>query len=181
MILSTGNGAIDTDCHRFRLTLYQVESLQILHGNNHLHSNADVQLPRRWYDLTSSSDSKPYAKDRTGPTIAIAQTAIDFFPMQPINLAIGKVAYFFTTTALAQGLSNFVWVPLTNKFGRRPIYITSYTIYFACCIWLIFEKSYGGFLAGRILIGVGAGAAETIAPVSIADVFFLHERGFVMS
>lgn len=106
---------------------------------------------------------------------------MDFFPTEPVPAAISKVAYFFTTTALLQGTSNFVWVPLTNKYGRRPIYIASYTLYFACTIWLIFEKSYGGFLAGRILIGIGAGAAETIAPVSIADVFFLHERGFVMS
>ncbi len=67
-------------------------------------------------------------------------------------------------------------------------------------IWLIFEHSYGGFLAGRILMGFGAGAAETIgksthvlhvcptpltnpppAPITIADIFFLHERGAVMS
>ncbi|KAK9421628.1 putative Major facilitator superfamily (MFS) profile domain-containing protein [Seiridium unicorne] len=116
-----------------------------------------------------------------GPTIAIVSTAMDFFPMAPVPTAISKVAYFFTTTALLQGVSNFVWVPLTNKFGRRPIYVTSYALYFACTVWLIFETSYGGFLAGRILIGIGAGAAETIAPVSIADVFFLHERGFVMS
>ncbi|KAH8196873.1 hypothetical protein TruAng_008955 [Truncatella angustata] len=116
-----------------------------------------------------------------GPTIAIVSTAMDFFPTEPVPTAISKVAYFFTTTALLQGTSNFVWVPLMNKFGRRPIYITSYALYFACTVWLIFEKGYGGFLAGRILIGVGAGAAETIAPVSIADVFFLHERGFVMS
>ncbi|KAK9776910.1 putative Major facilitator superfamily (MFS) profile domain-containing protein [Seiridium cardinale] len=116
-----------------------------------------------------------------GPTIAIVSTAMDFSPTAPVPTAISKVAYFFTTTALLQGVSNFVWVPLTNKFGRRPIYVTSYALYFACTVWLIFEKSYGGFLAGRILIGIGAGAAETIAPVSIADVFFLHERGFVMS
>lgn len=108
---------------------------------------------------------------------------MDFFPppQTPVSVAISKVAYFFTTTALLQGTSNFVWVPLTNKFGRRPIYVTSYAIYFICCIWLIFETNYAAFLAGRILIGIGAGAAETIAPVSIADVFFLHERGFVMS
>lgn len=29
--------------------------------------------------------------------------------------------------------------------------------------------------------GFGAGAAETIAPLTIADVFFLHERGAVMA
>lgn len=29
-------------------------------------------------------------------------------------------------------------------------------------IWLCFERSYDGFLAGRIIMGFGAGAAETI-------------------
>jgi MFS family permease len=109
------------------------------------------------------------------------QTAVDFFPDLPVPTAISRVAYFFTTTALLQGTSNFFWVPLTNKFGRRPVYITSYTIYFAVCVWLIFETRYSAFLAGRILLGIGSGAAETIAPLSIADVFFLHERGFVMA
>lgn len=108
-------------------------------------------------------------------------TTLDFFPTLPIPMGIEKVAYFFTTTALLQGTGNFFWVPLTNKFGRRPIYITSYAIYLVCAIWLIFEKTYDGFLAGRIILGLGAGAAETIAPISIADVFFLHERGFVMA
>lgn len=70
---------------------------------------------------------------------------------------------------------------LANKWGRRPVYVLSYLIYFAASVWLIFDKSYGGFLAGRILMGFGAGAAETIAPVSIVDLFFLHERGRIMS
>lgn len=30
-------------------------------------------------------------------------------------------------------------------------------------------------------MGFGAGAAETIAPITISDVFFLHERGTVMA
>lgn len=122
-----------------------------------------------------------------GPTIAIVETAFSFYPSAPmggdpaIGAAISKVAYFFTTTALLQGTGNFIWVPLCNKFGRRPVYVASYSIYLATAIWCIFEKGYGGFLAARILMGFGAGAAETIAPVSIADVFFLHERGTIMS
>jgi MFS family permease len=125
----------------------------------------------------------------SGPTIAIVQTALDFFqPSSPagpdaaeLSAAIAATAYFFTTTALLQGTGNFFWTPFTNKFGRRPVYIASYTIYLATAIWLIFEHSYAGFLAGRIIMGFGAGAAETIAPVSIADVFFLHERGAIMA
>ncbi|KIE00041.1 MFS transporter, partial [Metarhizium majus ARSEF 297] len=121
-----------------------------------------------------------------GPTIAIVDTAIDFFPdaMKTNSLttyAIPKVAYFFTTTALLQGTGNLFWVPMANKWGRRPVYIFSYLIYFGTSVWLIFDKSYGGFLAARILMGFGAGAAETIAPISIADIFFLHQRGRIMS
>lgn len=121
-----------------------------------------------------------------GPTIAIVETAMEFFPnskLNPNNLgpAINKTAYFFTTTALMQGTGNLIWMPLVNKYGRRPIYIISYTIYLACAIWASVTTGYGSFLASRILMGFGSGAAETMAPLSIADIFFLHERGLVMA
>lgn len=104
-----------------------------------------------------------------GPSIAMVQMAMDFFPgahpgknPELFNAAVAKVAYFFTTTALLQGLGNFFWVPIANKYGRRPTYVLSYAMYFATAVWLCFEKSYGGFLAGRILMGFAAGAAETV-------------------
>jgi MFS family permease len=120
-----------------------------------------------------------------GPTIAIVETAQDFFPnfMQTGGLspAINKTAFFFTTTALLQGTGNLIWMPLVNKYGRRPVYLISYTIYVACAIWAACTTTYGSFLAARILMGFGSGAAETMAPLSIADIFFLHERGLVMA
>jgi hypothetical protein len=123
-----------------------------------------------------------------GPSIAMVQMAMDFFPgahpgknPELFNAAVAKVAYFFTATALLQGLGNFFWVPIANKYGRRPTYVLSYAMYFATAVWLCFEKSYGGFLAGRILMGFAAGAAETVAPITIADIFFLHERGSIMA
>ncbi|KAG7293075.1 hypothetical protein NEMBOFW57_003121 [Staphylotrichum longicolle] len=123
-----------------------------------------------------------------GPSIAMLDITMDFFPgahpgknPRLFGTAVAKVAYFFTTTALLQGIGNFIWVPIANKYGRRPTYVFSYVIYFATAIWLSFEHSYGGFLAGRILMGFGAGAAETVAPITIADIFFLHERGAVMA
>lgn len=123
-----------------------------------------------------------------GPTVAIVQTTLDFFPdvnpdVDPtgFNDKVVQVAWFFTTTALLQGIGNFMWVPIANKYGRRPVYIASYIIYLASAIWAIFDHSYEGFLAARVIMGLGAGAAETIAPITISDVFFLHERGAVMS
>ncbi|KAH8597367.1 major facilitator superfamily domain-containing protein [Bisporella sp. PMI_857] len=122
-----------------------------------------------------------------GPTIAIVATAFDFFPAAPkegpaaIGAAIAKTAYFFTTTALLQGVGTAFWMPFVNKYGRRPIYVLTYTIYLGTTIWLSLTTSYASFLAGRIVMGFAAGAAEAMAPVSIADVFFLHERGTIMA
>jgi MFS family permease len=104
-----------------------------------------------------------------GPTIAMVETAQDFFPnWKQIGLAnaISKTAYFFTSTALLQGTGNLIWIPLVNKYGRRPVYMISYTVYLACAIWAACTYSYGSFLAARILMGFGSGAAETMAPLS---------------
>lgn len=71
-----------------------------------------------------------------GPSIAIVTTTMDFFPgaspgFNPAVFAtsVGRVSYFFTTAALMQGVGNFFWVPIANKYGRRPTYIFSYLIY----------------------------------------------------
>lgn len=79
-----------------------------------------------------------------------------------------------------QGTGNLIWMPLVNKCGRRPVYLISYTIYLACATEAGSTHSYASFLAARILMGFSSEAAEIVAPLSIADIFFLHERGLIM-
>ena len=117
-----------------------------------------------------------------GPTLAIVQTAQDFFPdwkTTGISGAIAKTAYFFNCTALFQGLGNLMWMPLINKYGRRAVYVTSFTLYFITAIWCAVAKQYANFLVARIVMGIAAGAGECLAPITIADIFFLHERGAI--
>ncbi|KAI0394028.1 MFS general substrate transporter [Xylariaceae sp. FL0594] len=116
-----------------------------------------------------------------GPTVAIVETTMDFFPHGNLDSSVSRVAYFFTTTALLQGTGNFIWVPIANKLGRRPVYVISYLLFLAASIWLVFEEQFVGFLIARILLGFASGAAETLAPITIADIFFLHERGTIMA
>jgi MFS family permease len=118
-----------------------------------------------------------------GPTVAIVDITIDFFgPPGPTFVShISRVAYFFTTTALMQGMSNILWMPIILKFGRRPVYLTAFTFYTGCAIWAGVAKSYSNELAARILMGLASGAGECVAPITIADIFFLHERGTVMA
>jgi MFS family permease len=119
-----------------------------------------------------------------GPTVAIVDITMTFEgPPGPEGLGpkIAKVAYFFTTTALLQGMGNLFWMPFIVKFGRRPAYVLSFCLYTATAGWAGAATSYGSELAARILMGFASGAAECLAPLTISDIFYLHERGTIMA
>jgi MFS family permease len=118
-----------------------------------------------------------------GPTVAMVQVAEDFKEGDNTTLAdwIARAAYFFNNSALLQGVSTFLWVPLLNKYGRRPVYLVSLILYFFMILGAGFAKTYAGELTTRTLLGVGAGAGECLAPVTIADIFYLHQRGYGMA
>jgi hypothetical protein len=42
-------------------------------------------------------------------------------------------------------------------------------------------KTYAGEITARTILEIGAGAGECLAPVTIADVFYLHQRGYGMA
>ncbi|KKY16834.1 putative mfs transporter [Phaeomoniella chlamydospora] len=118
-----------------------------------------------------------------GPTVAIVSITESFFgPPGPLfSSQISKVAFFFTTTALMQGISNLIWMPLIIKYGRRPVYLSSFTLYAATSIWSGVAQTYASEISARIIMGLASGAGECLAPLTIADIFFLHERGAVMA
>jgi MFS family permease len=119
-----------------------------------------------------------------GPTLVILQTAMDFFPNWQetgLNGAIAKTAYFFNYTALFQGLGNLLWMPLITKYGRRGVYVVAFSIYVITAVWCSVATQYANFLVARIIMGIAAGAGECLGPLTISDVFFLHERGAVIA
>lgn len=44
-------------------------------------------------------------------------------------------------------------------------------------IWQARAASYGSLMGGRILNGVGACLIESIGPMMVDDLFFVHQRG----
>ncbi|KAF7192853.1 putative MFS-type transporter [Pseudocercospora fuligena] len=88
------------------------------------------------------------------------------------------VVKFTGVCILVLGFSNFIWVPISTSCGRRPVFILSQLICLASSIWRAKATTYGQFMGACVLNGIGAGPAETIQPQVIADIFFLHDRGF---
>ena len=65
--------------------------------------------------------------------------------------------------------------------GRRPVALIAGVISLVACVWRATATSYNSFVGACVLHGIGAGPAETLGPILIADVMFLHERGFWMN
>ncbi|THY69413.1 MFS general substrate transporter [Aureobasidium pullulans] len=132
-----------------------------------------------------------------GPSIAIVELTINIFhayppsPLIPGSFApasiarfsssISKAAYLFSATALLQGISNLFWVPVALKYGRRKVYVLSFLLFGVTTIWASRANSFGNLLAARLVMGWFAGTAECVAPLTVADLFFLHERGTYMA
>ncbi|CEL11552.1 hypothetical protein ASPCAL14653 [Aspergillus calidoustus] len=128
-----------------------------------------------------------------GPSTVLIEIVIDLFgayppdPTNPATLspssiakfssAVTKVALLFSTASAAAGVANLLWVPLALKYGRRVVYTFSFLAFGLCCIWSAQATSYGSLLASRVIGAWFAGSTECVAPLTIADIFFLHERG----
>jgi MFS family permease len=83
--------------------------------------------------------------------------------------------------ALIYALINLIWVPFALKFGRRPTWLTSiviFTIFQGLCS---IAGDFQTLFAFNILASAGAGICETVAVMLVDDIFFLHERGAILT
>lgn len=81
---------------------------------------------------------------------------------------------------MALGYANLIIVPCSNVFGRRPTILVCGLICILANIWQAKVTSYNSFIGARVISGLGAAANESIMPMVIADVMFLHQRGLWM-
>lgn len=72
------------------------------------------------------------------------------------------------------------WAPLSEFYGRRPIFHISFTIYLAFGFLCAFTPNFAGLLVGRFITGTAASAALTNGPGVIADIWGPVERGNAM-
>lgn len=79
------------------------------------------------------------------------------------------------------GISQLVYGPLADAFGRRSVLIYALGIYIAGSILCVFAPNFELFLAARALQGVGAAATRVIATAVVRDVTEGRRMAQVMS
>lgn len=97
--------------------------------------------------------------------------------MEHFKVDLAKASYLITFNILFLGLGSLLWVPLSLKIGKRPVVLLCSAMFFGSSIWSAVAKSWGSLFGARIIQGVSASAAESLAPAVVADLYFIHERG----
>lgn len=78
------------------------------------------------------------------------------------------------------GLAPIFWNPISNVYGRRPVYIISTALAMVTSVASGKSTTYGMLLAFRSLNGFFGGVSLGLGNATVCDMFFVHERGFYM-
>jgi MFS family permease len=70
---------------------------------------------------------------------------------------------------------------LSNKYGKRPIYLAGFLIATIGCIINAVITNLAGLGAARVIQGLAVTPIEMILNASVGDVFFVHQRGVRIS
>ncbi|KAJ7727390.1 MFS general substrate transporter [Mycena metata] len=91
------------------------------------------------------------------------------------------VASYQTTIAIAfVGIGSFLWVPLANIYGRRPLLLITTLLAAASSLGSGEAQTWSQLLGTRVLNGLATSSFFTIGAGVVSDCFFLHERGRAM-
>ena len=78
-------------------------------------------------------------------------------------------------------VGNYILLPVALAYGRRPVFLVSTGVLLASTLWGATQNSYSSHLGARVLSGLATGASESLLPLMLSEVTFLHERGKIMA
>ncbi|KAJ5096574.1 hypothetical protein N7456_007295 [Penicillium angulare] len=90
-----------------------------------------------------------------------------------------KVVWLSTYPSLFVGVGNYLILPLGLIFGRRSGTILSIVVNFVATIGCAVSQNFQQHFALRIVQGLATGATESLLPLMLSEVTFVHQRGTI--
>lgn len=91
-------------------------------------------------------------------------------PLATLNQGTGYMFLFF-------GLGCIISQPLSQQFGKRPVYLVSVLGTALIQLWAPNVTTSGQWIGSKIVQGFLGASVESLGEVTVADVWFEHERG----
>ncbi|KAF1826157.1 MFS general substrate transporter [Dissoconium aciculare CBS 342.82] len=162
----------------YRTRNVQNEQFHVNQQGHLTFSPGDIENPkewstgRRWYiTLVAVLITVNATFASSGPSGCLLSIADEF---QVSEEAAGLVTTLFL---LGYCFGPLVWAPLSEFYGRRYIFYSTFFLYFVFNFLCAFTPSFAGLLVGRFLTGTLASAGLSNSPGVLADLWGAVERG----
>ena len=94
-----------------------------------------------------------------------------------LGFTVQNLTWSFGLNTAGLAIGCVLFIPFALKFGRRLVYLFSISISFATAIWMAKMQTTGDLWGANIVAGLAGSISETICQMTIADIFFVHQRG----
>lgn len=103
-----------------------------------------------------------------------------YVPMaRELHISTIRASYQTTVCIALSAVAPFLWVPLSDKYGRRPVLLGTTLLGFVSILGSAYVTSFNQLVAARIFNGLFP-AAFALGPAVVVDMFFVHQRGRAM-
>ncbi|KAK4050237.1 hypothetical protein OIV83_003558 [Microbotryomycetes sp. JL201] len=99
----------------------------------------------------------------------------------PANVSITSIINLTTWPSLFTGVGNYIFIPLALFAGRRFSLLVASIVCLAATIGAGACKDYSGHMTARIFQGLSSGVTESLLPLILTDITFVHNRGFIFA
>lgn len=96
------------------------------------------------------------------------------------NTGVTVIDASISVSIVCLGIGPLFWAPLSERIGRKWVYVSSMTIYTVSSIICGISNNLGLFFVFRMLQIASASAPLAVGAGTVADLFFIHERGQAM-
>ena len=98
-----------------------------------------------------------------------------------LNASMTEIQLTLTALLLAFGISQLVWGPLSDRFGRKPILLWGMGAYVLASMACVAAPGIDWLIVARTVQGIAMGAAVMAARAIVRDLYPPHEGAQVMS
>ncbi|KAI9739774.1 MAG: hypothetical protein M1834_006494 [Cirrosporium novae-zelandiae] len=91
--------------------------------------------------------------------------------------SLTKASYLTSAQIMMLGVAPLLWKPISNRFGRRPIWLISTFCSAICNIGCAKCPGYGSMMITRLLVAFFISPPLAIGTGVVAEMFFKKERG----
>ncbi|EXL39666.1 hypothetical protein FOCG_17721 [Fusarium oxysporum f. sp. radicis-lycopersici 26381] len=110
-------------------------------------------------------------------TAIVMQTVLWQRMVVDMDVTYEELNYGLAASAAGLTLGSFLFIPLASKYGSRPCYIFSTGLMAAAAWWSGRMETVWEMYITNFLSGLAGSINETISQITIADLFFVHQRG----